>query len=118
MVLDRTPLGLRQPSSSKALDPRLSTPSSSKALDARLWTLDTRLFPSIDTPVTQAAGQPLGRLPQGSPKGEVSGSERINLYSSGMYVRLAFAVAARSTLDSGRSTHPVDEVLAVGGAEF
>ena len=24
----------------------------------------------IDTPVTQAAGQPLGRLPQGSPKGE------------------------------------------------
>jgi energy-coupling factor transporter ATP-binding protein EcfA2 len=26
----------------------------------------------------QAAGQPLGRLPQGSPKGEMSGSERIN----------------------------------------
>ena len=48
----------------------------------------------IDTPVTQVAGQPLGRLPQGSPKGEMSGSERINLYSSGMYVRLAFAVAA------------------------
>ena len=48
----------------------------------------------IDTPVTQAAWQPLGRLPQGSPKGEMSGSERINLYSSGMYVRLAFAVAA------------------------
>ena len=48
----------------------------------------------------------------------MSGSERINLYSSGMYVRLAFAVAARSTLDSGRSTHPVDEVLAVGDAEF
>jgi hypothetical protein len=45
----------------------------------------------IDTPVTQAAGQPLGRLPQGSPKGEMSGSERINLYSSGMYVRLAVA---------------------------
>jgi len=72
----------------------------------------------IDTPVTQAAGQPLGRLPQGSPKGETSGSERINLYSSGMYVRLAFAVAAPSTLDSGRSTQSVDEVLAVGDAEF
>ena len=45
----------------------------------------------IDMPVTQAVGQPLGRLPQGSPKGEMSGSERINLYSSGMYVRLAVA---------------------------
>ncbi len=30
----------------------------------------------------------------GSLKGETSGNERINRYSSGMYVRLAFAVAA------------------------
>ena len=33
----------------------------------------------IDTPVTQATGQPLGRLPQGSPKGETSGNERVNI---------------------------------------
>ncbi len=42
----------------------------------------------------------------------------VKRYSSGMYVRLAFAFAAPSTLDSGRSTQPVDEVLAVGYAEF
>ena len=42
----------------------------------------------------------------------MSGSERINLYSSGMYVRLA--VAAHLEPD----VLIVDEVLAVGGAEF
>ncbi len=68
--------------------------------------------------VYRHAGDPGGwaaarKTAEGSPKVETRGSERINRYSSGMYVRLAFAVAARSTLDSGRSTHPVDEVLAV-----
>jgi len=40
----------------------------------------------------------------------------VKRYSSGMYVRLAFAVAAPSTLDSGCSTQPVDEVLAVASS--
>jgi hypothetical protein len=48
----------------------------------------------IDTPVTQAAWEAARATAAGSLKGEMSGSERINRYSSGMYVRLAFAVAA------------------------
>ena len=39
-------------------------------------------------------GSRLGDCRTGSPKGETNGSERINMFSSGMYVRLAFAVAA------------------------
>jgi len=43
-------------------------------------------------------------------------------YSSGMYVRLAFAVAAHPSSGSGRRLEPeillVDEVLAVGDAAF
>ena len=43
-------------------------------------------------------------------------------YSSGMYVRLAFAVAAHPSTSSGRRLEPeimlVDEVLAVGDAAF
>jgi lipopolysaccharide transport system ATP-binding protein len=43
-------------------------------------------------------------------------------YSSGMYVRLAFTVAAHPSTGSGRRLEPeillVDEVLAVGDAAF
>jgi hypothetical protein len=43
---------------------------------------------------TQAAWEAARKTAAGSLKGEMNGSERINRYSSGMYVRLAFAVAA------------------------
>ncbi len=51
----------------------------------------------------QAAGQPLGRLPQGSPQGEMSGSERINTTLLKMLNRLIKPDAGSITMRGGWS---------------